>query len=132
MTEKELFLKTLEKNQKEVDEFYYKALLSLKKKNQDNKDLEEKMAHDEQKIKDEIEDIENRIQEIKDDPSNYINKDKQNRYKDFSIEKKIYDYENLIKKLKRELEWLEKINKTEFNYITQKIKIKIYLKLCKF
>ena len=88
MTEKELFLKTLEKNQKEVDEFYYKALLSLKKKNQDNKDLEEKMAHDEQKIKDEIEEIENRIQKIKDDPSNYINKDKQNRFKDFSIEKK--------------------------------------------
>ena len=113
---KELFINDLEKNQEKVDEFYNKALDSLKNKNKKNRDLVEKLDNSEQKIRDEIEEIENKIQIIKNDESNYINENKQNRFKSFSIEKTIYDYENDIKKLKRELEWLEKMNETEFNY----------------
>ena len=116
----ELFRKDLEKNQEKVDAFYNKALDSLKNKNKKNRDLVEKLDNEEQKIRDKIEEIENRIQIIKKDKSNYINENMQNRFKSFSIEKTIYDYENDIKKLKRELEWLEKMNETEFNYIKKK------------
>ena len=116
----ETLKKEIKKNQSVVDNFYEKALKSLEEKNKENIKKVENMDKEEQNINKKIEDKKKEIEKIKENLSNYINGDKKNRFKDFKIEKEIYDYENEIKKLQRELDWMKEMNQSEFEYIKAK------------
>ena len=116
----ETLKKEIKKNQSVVDNFYEKALKSLEEKNKENIKKVENMDKEEQNKKNEIENKKKEIEKIKENLSNYINGDKKNRFKDFDIEKKIYDYENKIKKLERELKWTKEMNQSEYEYIKAK------------
>ena len=116
----ETLKKEIKKNQSVVDNFYEKALNSLEEKNKENKKKVKNMNKEEQRIENEIKNKKEEIKKIMDNESNYINGNPKNRFKDFDIEKKIYDYENKIKKLERELKWTKDMNQSEYDYIKAK------------
>ena len=81
------------------------------------------MRAEEMGLKNKIEELKRRIKEINDDPSNYVNKKiETKRLKNFNLEKKIFDYEKNIEKLKRELDWMRKMNDNEIKFIKEDCK----------
>ena len=116
----ETLKKEIKKNQSVVDNFYEKALNSLEEKNKENKKKVKNMNKEEQRIENEIKNKKEEIKKIMDNESNYINGNPKNRFKNFDIEKKIYDFENDIKKLERELKWTKDMNQSEYDYIKAK------------
>ena len=116
-------MREIERTQNEVDSFYIDALKNLKKKIEKYEVIAGRLRAEEMGLKNKIKELERKIKEINDDPSNYVNKNKEtNRLKNFNLEKKIFDYEKNIEKLKRELDWMRKMNDNEIKFIKEDCK----------
>ena len=124
----------LAKDQEKVDAFYNEKLKSLLNERDKNINKAKIMRASENEIKKQIEETEINIKNIKDDPDNYVNKQKElNRLKNFNLERKIYDYEKKLESLNRNLEWMRKMHDIELKYLKEKTDniMKEYNKLSK-
>ena len=115
----DLSLQEVEQTQIKVDDFYKEWLEHIRKKIEKNKNTVKRIGGKERKLKQEIEDKEEKIKEIYNDDDNYVNRNKQNRLKSFGLEKDIFDYENKINELKQKLEWHYKKNETRIKYLKE-------------
>ena len=115
----DLSLQEVEQTQIKVDDFYKEWLEHIRKKIEKNKNTVKRIGGKERKLKQEIEDKEEKIKEIYNDDNNYVNRNKQNRLKSFGLEKDIFDYENKINELKQKLEWHYKKNETRIKYLKE-------------
>ena len=115
----DLSLQEVEQTQRKVDDFYKEWLEHIRKKIEKNKNTVKRIGGKERKLKQEIEDKEEKIKEIYNDDDNYVNRNKQNRLKSFGLEKDIFDYENKINELKQKLEWHYKKNETRIKYLKE-------------
>ena len=109
----------VKRNKKAVNQFYKDEFDKLNKKSKqclnDNFNLKSK----EREIENKINEYEDEIKKIKDDQSNHVNNNPQNRLKD-SLVNKIFYYENEIEKLKLKLDWTKQINQIEKDYLKRK------------
>ena len=111
----------LAKDQEKVDEFYNEKLKSLLDERDKNINKAKIMRASENEIKKQIEETEINIKNIKDDPDNYVNNQKElNRLKNFNLERKIYDYEKKLESLNRNLEWMRRMHDIELKYLKEK------------
>ena len=115
----DLSLQEVEQTQIKVDDFYKEWLEHIRNKIDKNKNTVKRIGGKERKLKQEIEDKEEKIKEIYNDDNNYVNRNKQNRLKSFGLEKDIFDYENKINELKQKLEWHYKKNETRIKYLKE-------------
>ena len=115
----DLSLQEVEQTQRKVDDFYKEWLEHIRNKIDKNKNTVKRIGGKERKLKQEIEDKEEKIKEIYNDDNNYVNRNKQNRLKSFGLEKDIFDYENKINELKQKLEWHYKKNETRIKYLKE-------------
>ena len=112
-------IKEVKRNKKAVNQFYKEEFDKLNKKSKQYLNDIFNLKSKEREIANEINKYELEIKKIKDDQSNHVNNNPQNRLKD-SLVNKIFDYENEIEKLKLKLDWTKQINKIEKDYLKQK------------
>ena len=112
-------IKDVKRNKKVVNQFYKEEFDKLNKKSKQYLNDIFNLQSKEREIANEINKYELEIKKIKDDQSNHVNNNLQNRLKD-SLVNKIFDYENEIEKLKLKLDWTKQINKIEKDYLKQK------------
>ena len=112
-------IEEVKRNKKAVNQFYKEEFDKLNKKSKQCLNDIFNLKSKEREIENKINEYEDEIKKIKDDQSNHVNNNPQNRLKD-SLVKKIFDYENEIEKKKLELEWTKQINQIEKNYLKQK------------
>ena len=114
------FLEQVAKDQRAVDDFYNESLKTLEERIRKNTDKVEKLRNEEEEMIETIEKLRKEIDDINNDEGNHVENNKNFRLKNFSLEKKIFDKENLIKKLKKELEWKKKMNAIEIQFLKDK------------
>ena len=112
-------IEDVKRNKKVVNQFYKEEFDKLNKKSKQSLDDIFNLQSKEREIANEINKYELEIKKIKDDQSNHVNNNLQNRLKD-SLVNKIFDYENEIEKLKLKLDWTKQINQIEKNYLKRK------------
>ena len=112
-------IEEVKRNKKAVNQFYKEEFDKLNKKSKQCLNDIFNLQSKEREIANEINKYELEIKKIKDDQSNHVNNNLQNRLKD-SLVNKIFDYENEIEKLKLKLDWTKQINKIEKDYLKQK------------
>ena len=112
-------IEDVKRNKKAVNQFYKDEFDKLNKKSKQYLNDIFNLKSKEREIANEINKYELEIKKIKDDQSNHVNNNLQNRLKD-SLVNKIFDYENEIEKLKLKLDWTKQINKIEKDYLKQK------------
>ena len=112
-------IEDVKRNKKVVNQFYKEEFDKLNKKSKQCLDDIFNLQSKEREIANEINKYELEIKKIKDDQSNHVNNNLQNRLKD-SLVNKIFDYENEIEKLKLKLDWTKQINKIEKDYLKRK------------
>ena len=112
------FLEQVAKDQRAVDDFYNESLKTLEERIRKNTDKVEKLRNEEEEMIETIEKLRKEIDDINNDEGNHVENNKNFRLKNFSLEKKIFDKENLIKKLEKELEWKKKMNAIEIQFIS--------------
>ena len=115
-------LEEVKRNKKVVNQFYKEEFDKLNKKSKQCLNDIFNLQSKEREIANEINKYEDEIKKIKDDQSNHVNNNPQNRLKD-SFVKKIFDYENEIEKLKLKLDWTKQINQIEKNYLKRKYEL---------
>ena len=109
----------VKRNKKAVNQFYKEEFDKLNKKSKQYLNDIFNLQSKEREIANEINKYELEIKKIKDDQSNHVNNNPQNRLKD-SLVNKIFYYENEIEKLKLKLDWTKQINKIEKDYLKRK------------
>ena len=114
------YLEQVAKDQRAVDDFYNESLKTLEERIRKNTDKVEKLRNEEEEMIETIEKLRKEIDDINNDEGNHVENNKNFRLKNFSLEKKIFDKENLIKKLKKELEWKKKMNAIEIQFLKDK------------
>ena len=112
-------IEDVKRNKKVVNQFYKEEFDKLNKKSKQSLDDIFNLQSKEREIANEINKYELEIKKIKDDQSNHVNNNPQNRLKDSWVNK-IFDYENEIEKLKLKLDWTKQINKIEKDYLKRK------------
>ena len=112
-------IEDVKRNKKVVNQFYKEEFDKLNKKSKQCLNDVFNLQSKEREIANEINKYELEIKKIKDDQSNHVNNNPQNRLKD-SLVNKIFDYENEIEKLKLKLDWTKQINKIEKDYLKRK------------
>ena len=112
-------IEDVKRNKKVVNQFYKEEFDKLNKKSKQYLNDIFNLKSKEREIANEINKYELEIKKIKDDQSNHVNNNLQNRLKD-SLVNKIFDYENEIEKLKLKLDWTKQINKIEKDYLKRK------------
>ena len=112
-------IEDVKRNKKVVNQFYKEEFDKLNKKSKQCLNDIFNLQSKEREIANEINKYELEIKKIKDDQSNHVNNNPQNRLKD-SLVNKIFDYENEIEKLKLKLDWTKQINQIEKNYLKRK------------
>ena len=112
-------IEDVKRNKKVVNQFYKEEFDKLNKKSKQYLNDIFNLQSKEREIANEINKYELEIKKIKDDQSNHVNNNLQNRLKD-SLVNKIFDYENEIEKLKLKLDWTKQINQIEKNYLKRK------------
>ena len=115
-------IKDVKRNKKVVNQFYKEEFDKLNKKSKQYLNDIFNLQSKEREIANEINKYEDEIKKIKDDQSNHVNNNHQNRLKD-SLVNKIFDYENEIEKLKLKLDWTKQINKIEKDYLKRKYEL---------
>ena len=114
------YLAQVAKDQRAVDDFYNESLKTLEERIRKNTDKVEKLRNEEEEMIETIEKLRKEIDDINNDEGNHVENNKNFRLKNFSLEKKIFDKENLIKKLEKELEWKKKMNAIEIQFLKDK------------
>ena len=114
------YLEQVAKDQRAVDDFYNESLKTLEERIRKNTDKVEKLRNEEEEMIETIEKLRKEIDDINNDERNHVENNKNFRLKNFSLEKKIFDKENLIKKLEKELEWKKKMNAIEIQFLKDK------------
>ena len=114
------YLEQVAKDQRAVDDFYNESLKTLEERIRKNTDKVEKLRNEEEEMIETIEKLRKEINDINNDEGNHVENNKNFRLKNFSLEKKIFDKENLIKKLEKELEWKKKMNAIEIQFLKDK------------
>ena len=109
----------VKRNKKAVNQFYKEEFDKLNKKSKQCLNDIFNLKSKEREIENKINEYEDEIKKIKDDQSNHVNNNPQNRLKD-SLVNKIFYYENEIEKKKLELEWTKQINQIEKDYLKRK------------
>ncbi len=109
----------VKRKKKAVNQFYKDEFDKLNKKSKQYLNDIFNLKSKEREIENKINEYEDEIKKIKDDQSNHVNNNPQNRLKD-SFVKKIFDYENEIEKLKLKLDWTKQINQIEKDYLKRK------------
>ena len=112
-------IEEVKRNKKVVNQFYKEEFDKLNKKSKQYLNDIFNLKSKEREIANEINKYELEIKKIKDDQSNHVNNNPQNRLKD-SLVNKIFDYENEIEKLKLKLDWTKQINQIEKDYLKRK------------
>ena len=112
-------IKDVKRNKKAVNQFYKDEFDKLNKKSKQYLNDIFNLQSKEREIANEINKYELEIKKIKDDQSNHVNNNPQNRLKD-SLVNKIFYYENEIEKLKLKLDWTKQINQIEKDYLKRK------------
>ena len=112
-------IEDVKRNKKVVNQFYKEEFDKLNKKSKQCLNDIFNLQSKEREIANEINKYELEIKKIKDDQSNHVNNNPQNRLKD-SLVNKIFYYENEIEKKKLELEWTKQINQIEKDYLKRK------------
>ena len=112
-------IEDVKRNKKVVNQFYKDEFDKLNKRSKQCLNDIFNLKSKEREIENEINKYELEIKKIKDDQSNHVNNNPQNRLKD-SLVNKIFYYENEIEKLKLKLDWTKQINKIEKDYLKQK------------
>ena len=112
-------IEDIKRNKKVVNQFYKEEFDKLNKKSKQYLNDIFNLQSKEREIANEINKYEDEIKKIKDDQSNHVNNNPQNRLKD-SLVNKIFYYENEIEKKKLELEWTKQINQIEKDYLKRK------------
>ena len=102
-----------------VNQFYKDEFDKLNKKSKQCLNDIFNLKSKEREIENKINEYEDEIKKIKDDQSNHVNNNPQNRLKD-SLVNKIFYYENEIEKLKLKLDWTKQINQIEKDYLKRK------------
>ena len=115
-------IEEVKRNKKAVNQFYKEEFDKLNKKSKQCLNDIFNLQSKEREIANEINKYELEIKKIKDDQSNHVNNNLQNRLKD-SLVNKIFDYENEIEKLKLKLDWTKQINKIEKDYLKRKYEL---------
>ena len=105
-----------------VNQFYKEEFDKLNKKSKQCLNDIFNLKSKEREIENEINKYELEIKKIKDDQSNHVNNNPQNRLKD-SLVNKIFYYENEIEKLKLKLDWTKQINQIEKDYLKRKYEL---------
>ena len=118
--DKEANLKQVRKDQEEVDEVYNEHLRTIEKRIRKNKEKVEELKKEEDDIIKKIEKLESDINEIKNNDKNHVDNNLKFGLKNFGIERKIFDKENEIQKLKKELEWKIKMDDIEIQFLKDK------------
>ena len=109
----------VKRNKKAVNQFYKDEFDKLNKKSKQYLNDIFNLKSKEREIENKINEYEDEIKKIKDDQSNHVNNNPQNRLKD-SLVNKIFYYENEIEKLKLKLDWTKQINQIEKDYLKRK------------
>ena len=109
----------VKRNKKAVNQFYKEEFDKLNKKSKQCLNDIFNLKSKEREIENKINEYEDEIKKIKDDQSNHVNNNPQNRLKD-SLVNKIFYYENEIEKLKLKLDWTKQINQIEKDYLKRK------------
>ena len=112
-------IEEVKRNKKAVNQFYKEEFDKLNKKSKQCLNDIFNLKSKEREIENKINEYEDEIKKIKDDQSNHVNNNPQNRLKD-SLVNKIFYYENEIEKKKLELEWTKQINQIEKDYLKRK------------
>ena len=112
-------IEDVKRNKKVVNQFYKDEFDKLNKKSKQYLNDIFNLKSKEREIENEINKYELEIKKIKDDQSNHVNNNPQNRLKD-SLVNKIFYYENEIEKLKLKLDWTKQINQIEKDYLKRK------------
>ena len=115
-------IKDVKRNKKAVNQFYKDEFDKLNKKSKQYLNDIFNLKSKEREIENEINKYELEIKKIKDDQSNHVNNNPQNRLKD-SLVNKIFYYENEIEKLKLKLDWTKQINQIEKDYLKRKYEL---------
>ena len=115
-------IEDIKRNKKVVNQFYKEEFDKLNKKSKQSLDDIFNLQSKEREIANEINKYELEIKKIKDDQSNHVNNNPQNRLKD-SLVNKIFYYENEIEKLKLKLDWTKQINQIEKDYLKRKYEL---------
>ena len=114
------YLEKVAKDQRAVDNFYDESLKTLEDRIRKNAEKVEKLRKEEEEMVETIEKLRKEIDDINNDERNHVENNKKFRLKNFSLEKKIFDKENQIKKLEKELEWKKKMNAIEIQFLKDK------------
>ena len=112
-------IKDVKRKKKAVNQFYKDEFDKLNKRSKQCLNDIFNLKSKEREIENEINKYELEIKKIKDDQSNHVNNNPQNRLKD-SLVNKIFYYENEIEKLKLKLDWTKQINQIEKDYLKRK------------
>ena len=113
--------KTIE-DHKKVENFYKETLNNIEIEMEKNQEMAKTLGGEEKVIRDKIDKLESEKKKIMDEPSNHVNNNVENRLKDFGLEKTIFDKDNEIKKLEKELELKQRTNEIEIRYLKDKNK----------
>ena len=113
--------KTIE-DHKKVENFYKETLNNIEIEMEKNQEMAKTLGGEEKVIRNKIDKLESEKKKIMDEPSNHVNNNVENRLKDFGLEKTIFDKDNEIKKLEKELELKQRTNEIEIRYLKDKNK----------
>ena len=103
-----------------VDKFYNESLKRLEQKINDNKEKVENIKKEEENMMIQIKNLEQEKNDINNKESNHVQNNLNFRLKNFSLERKIFNKENEIKRLTKELEWKKKMDEIEIKFLKEK------------
>ena len=117
---KKEYLKQVAEDQREVDDFYNDRLKLIQKRIDSNKNKVKQLKEEEEDMIKRIEELRKDIDDIKNNEGNHVDNNLDYRLKNFGLERKIFNKENEIQKLEKELEWKRKMNNIEIQFLKDK------------